>query len=363
MAVIGAGPAGSVCAYSALATSERMRVALIDREVFPRDKSCGDAIRHDAALMLRELDLGSIFDGRPIIRNIQATSPPEFRYLEMLLEDADPADPIGQGYYIIERKVFDHYLFEAAIGQGARDCTGYRLTDAEFDESDKLWNLALRGQAKAIIELRCRVLVGADGAGSRVRRLVGLDLNEDEHCALALRAYAQAEGLAERTLRIDWLKSLIPGYGWVFPLAEGKVNIGVIIDKRDFKRDNRRLESYLDEYVRYLGNNGVAISNLDDIKTHPLPLGSQSLPFVPRQQVALIGDAAAMINPFTGEGIQYGIWAGCSLGHAVGRCVNQGGSVQAALESYARAYTERFAESMKRYQSLRTWVRFQKFFV
>ena len=79
----------------------------------------------------------------------------------------DDADPVQRGFYIIERKVFDHYLFEAAIGRGARDYTGYSLTDAEFEESDELWHLTLREQSGAIIKIRCRILVGADGAGSR----------------------------------------------------------------------------------------------------------------------------------------------------------------------------------------------------
>ena len=109
--------------------------------------------------------------------------------------------------------------------------------------------------------------------------------------------------------------------------------------------------SYLEEYVRYLDDDGLAIRNPESIGTHPLPLGSQPLQLVPAERMALVGDAAAMINPFTGEGIHYGIWA-----------ASRSGSPQAALKSYERAYAERFGETMKRYHSLRNWVRFQKHF-
>ena len=120
--------------------------------------------------------------------------------------------------------------------------------------------------------------------------------------------------------------------------------------------------SYLEEYVRYLDDDGLAIRNPESIGTHPLPLGSQPLQLVPAERMALVGDAAAMINPFTGEGIHYGIWAGRTLGRTVGECASRSGSPQAALKSYERAYAERFGETMKRYHSLRNWVRFQKHF-
>ena len=356
MAVIGAGPAGSVCACSALATSDRIRVALIERERFPRDKSCGDAVRSDAASALRELGLGAVFDGRPEIRRLRTTYPPRFGYLGKI------ANWNGYGYYIVERKVFDHRLFDGAMDQGVRGYLGYKLTNAEFDESSELWNLELKAQRGTNIEIRCRVLVGADGTGSRVRRLAGLRLNEDRHTAVGLRAYAQAEGLDDEAIRIDWLENLVPGYGWTFPLAHGKVNIGVGIDKRDFKRSGTGLESYLDEYVRYLSSQGVAIRNLGDLKAHPLPLASQAPPLVPHRRMALVGDAAAMIDPFTGEGIHYGIWAGRLLGSIVGEWVNRGGDLQAGLERYAKTYAEQFGESVNMSQWMREMIQFYKYF-
>ncbi|MDE0153323.1 MAG: NAD(P)/FAD-dependent oxidoreductase [Gammaproteobacteria bacterium] len=361
MAVIGAGPAGSVCAYSALAMSTKIQVALVDGETFPRDKSCGDGVRCDAVSILRKLGLGTIFDGKPVIRQLEHTSPPGFKCPEISLTDGevDPMDEIG--YYIVERKIFDHHLYEAAITQGAKDYTGCRLTDAKFDESQKFWNLILQERSGARTAIRSRVLIGADGAGSRVRRIAGLSLNGQQHKAVGLRAYARTEDLAENIMRVDFTKSLIPGYGWVFPLGGGKVNIGVSLDARDYRSCGRSLVSYLDEYMGYLSGQDVAIQDLSGIKSHSLPLASMSPPLVPRRQLALIGDAAAMINPFTGEGIHYGIWAGHSLGTAIGKNVSQKKSVQAALEGYARSYAERFEETMKQYENLRKWLRFLRF--
>ena len=355
LVVVGAGPAGSVCACSALAAARGIRVALIDQERFPRDKSCGDAVRSDAAAMLGELGLGGIFDGRPEIHHLVATCPPRFGSLHRIV------DRNTDSYYVVERVLFDHYLCEAAIERGARDYTGFRLTDAKFDGSSELWELSLKSRNREVSGMRARVLVGADGAGSRVRRLAGISLNDDKHTALALRAYAQAEGLEAGTMRIDWLECTVPGYGWTFPLLSGKVNIGVALDQRDYKRNGVALESYLEEYVRYLSTQGIEINGLSDTRSHPLPLGSQSVPLVPGQNVALIGDAAAMIDPFTGEGIHFGIWAGREVGRIAGRCFT-GGDMQAGLESYVKAYPEQFGEEMETGQSIRVGLRFLKFF-
>lgn len=358
VAVIGAGPAGSVCAYSALTSCEQMRVALIDQDNFPRNKPCGDAVRDDAVSVLTELNLGALFEGRSKIRHLQPTFPSKFSYLGKLFELNK------HSYYIIEREALDYYLYKAALRRRASDYSGHRLVDAEFDESGKSWKLILTKRSGKTVKINCKTLVGADGAGSKIRRLVELEPQEDEHISLGIRAYAQVDCPGKTIMRFDYLESLIPGYGWTFPLTEGKVNIGIIIGKPDFKRTGRCLESYLDEYVLYLRSEGVEVNNLENIKAHPLPLRSRPVPLVPKRQVALIGDAAAMIDPLSGEGIHYGVWAGRTLGHIIGQCMKQdnGQNLEDGLQSYAEAYTQQFGKIMEFSESLRVGARFYKFF-
>ena len=356
IAVVGAGPAGSVCACSALAASDGLRVALIDRETFPRDKSCGDAIRDDAVSTLGELGLDAIFESRPSIRCLRPTFPLKFQYLKKLVDWDQYA------YRIVERKPFDNALYEAAVQRGAQDFTGYRLTDAALEESVGLWTLTLKARSGQEVAICSKVLVGADGASSQVRRIVGLDLNKDAHLAVGLRAYAHAEGLDMGALRIDYLESLIPGYGWTFPLKDGKVNIGIFLDVRDYRRIGKNLRAHLDDYAQYLAGQGVRLRDLSDVKTHPLPMGSRVLPLVPQRHVALIGDAAAMIDPFTGEGIHFGIWAGRVAGRAAAESICEG-DPQAGLERYAKACAESFGSTMGDSQRLRVMLRFQRMFL
>ena len=353
VAVIGAGPAGSVCACSALSTSPRLRVALVDMAAFPRDKACGDAVQLDAADLLRELGYGAVFDGRPLISRAARNFPAELSRFG--------AGEYLQKHYIIEREIFDNHLFSGALRQGAGDFSEHRFVDAAFDAAAGLWRLTLTRRSGARMELRCALLVGADGPSSRVRRLLGVERQRSAHNAVALRAYAQAEGLDMGAIRIDSLRSLLPGYGWTFPLLGPKVNIGVAVQMREYKRAGRRLESYLHEYLEHLAEDGVRIRGLSDVDAHPLPLASQPVALAPHPRAALVGDAAAMVNPFTGEGIHYGIWAGRALGHALGSSANANASWQTALASYAQAYAEEYREHMKAYGRLRDMIRFQGF--
>ena len=353
VAVIGAGPAGSVCACSALAASPRLRVALVDMEAFPRDKACGDAIQVDAADLLRELGCGAVFDSRPLVSRAARNFPAALSRFG--------AGQYLQSHYIIEREIFDNHLFSGALRRGAGDFSEHRFVDATFDAAAGLWRLTLTRRSGARMELRCAVLVGADGPSSRVRRLVAVERQRPAHTAVALRAYAQAEGLDVGAIRLDFLRSLLPGYAWTFPLVGPKVNIGVAVQMREYKRAGRRLESYLHEYLEHLADDGVRIRDMSDVDAHPLPLASQAVALAPHPRAALVGDAAAMVNPFTGEGIHYGIWAGHALGRAIGSSANANASWQAALASYAQAYAEEYGEHMKAYVGLRDIIRLQGF--
>ncbi|MYB34963.1 MAG: NAD(P)/FAD-dependent oxidoreductase [Gammaproteobacteria bacterium] len=353
LAIVGAGPAGSVCACSARATDRNLSVALIDRETFPRDKSCGDAIREDAITMLIELGMGHVFSGRSQIHRLQSTVPEKFGYIKKLV-DFDK-----YSYSIVERKILDHSIYQYAVDQGAQNLAGYALSDAAFDENARLWTLKLEGRSGSPLVLQTKVLVGADGASSRVRRIAGLELNSERYMAVGIRAYARVQGVDEGLMRVDFLKHLIPGYGWLFPLRDDKANIGVVLDQRDYKSYGNALKSHLEYYMRYLADIGIVLEEVHSIKTHPLPLSWSELPITPCRQVALIGDAAAMIDPFTGEGIHFGIWAGIHLGKSVAESLNKH-DLQGGIKDYAKAYHDKHADFMANSQHFRTTIRFQR---
>ncbi len=352
LAVVGAGPAGSICACSVLAENNA-NVALFDRETFPRDKSCGDAIHSDTFDVMENLGLADIFNDRPLIEKIDFNFPHKFKYLEKLL------DPYGGQFYIVERKTFDNSLYDAAMTRGANDFTGCAVSDATYDAANGLWTISYTSAAGTDTNLQTRVLVGADGASSRVRRAAGLAFNGDKHLAVGIRAYAEVEGLKDSVLRIDYSDRFMPGYGWAFPITTNKYNIGVVLDQRDYKASRTKMEEHLQEYIEALSMNGAKFHNVDDFKAYPLPLADNAIPLVPGKGIALIGDAAAMIDPFTGEGIQFGICAGYALGKAIAKGL-QYENLQKNLEDFVTRFKEKFSPVMYNSQQLRTTLRYQR---
>ncbi len=355
LAIVGAGPAGSICACSALADDRNIRVALIDREEFPRDKSCGDAVASSAASVLQKIGLESVLVGRCRISRVNASFPANFQHLGNLIEFD------RETYFVIERKVFDNSLYEAALDFGARAFTGHSLTDAVFDESEQLWHIITKKKSSDEAVFKARVLVGSDGAGSRVRRIAGVKKNCDKHTLVGMRAYAKAEGLESDALRIDYPPHLMPGYGWVFPLQGQNINIGVCLGVQDYRQFSRSLENHLNDYLRFLTDAGLRIHHLELRKTAPLPLASPCVAPVPGKQVALIGDAASMIDPFSGEGIHYAIWAGYTLGYCISRGLRED-NIQTELEMFAVKFANEFAELLQKSDKFRLLLRFQRIF-
>ena len=345
IAIIGAGPAGSICAISALTECPDLDIALIDRAHFPRDKSCGDAIGLHAVSVIRRLGLDGVFDQRESRRTFNFRLPPGYRGpLPISKSEADLREEMPD-FFVIKRRHFDNVLFEAARDRGANCFTGWRLSDAE--RCNGVWRITLTDSDGTTTHLDCRMLVGADGASSKVRRLAGLPMNDDETMAVGIRAYARIEGLPMDVMRLDFMASTLPGFGWLFPLQDNTFNIGVGMHAPDFKRTSQSLSSYLGEYVEFLRDQGATLDEPQEQLSHPLPTGANPVPIATSPGLALIGDAASMINPLTGEGIHYAAWAGDQLGTRLAKQMARNGNPDDAARAVQDAYGETFSEFMR----------------
>ena len=365
VAIIGAGPAGAICAISALTEYPALDVALIDRAHFPRDKSCGDAIGLHAISVIRRLGLGDIFDQIDARRAFSFGFPPDYGGPPPISSSESNLRSEWPDFYVIKRRHFDNFLFEAARDRGANCFTGWRLSDAE--RRDGVWRITLTDSDGATAHLNCRMLVGADGASSKVRRLAGLTMNDDASTAVATRAYVRVDGLPTDVMRLDFMTSTLPGYGWLFPLQDNTFNIGVGMHAPDFKRTERSLSSYLSEYVEFLRAKGATLDEPQEQLSHPLPTGGNPVPIATAAGLALIGDAASMINPLTCEGIHYAAWAGDQLGTRLAANMAQDGDPDVAARAAQDAYDETFSDCMavdhKLLKSARFFASLTRFFV
>jgi menaquinone-9 beta-reductase len=316
VAVVGAGPAGSAAALSACRAGAS--VVLLDRAVFPRDKACGDGIAAHALDVLADLGVPHAAGGYPAVPDLRLVSPAGEVVARRLPRPA----------YTVPRRVFDERLVDAARAAGARF---HHRTVRRVDHGDTGVTLDAT--------LTARTVIGADGAGSVVRRSLDCPTNPDGHLALAIRGYAPAaRGAPEQ--RIITAAAQWPAYAWMFPIGDGRANVGYgeVLRGRPVTRAH-----LLDRLGALLPD--VDLAAVTDLRAHLLPLSTHRPP-VGRGRVLLAGDALSMINPFTGEGIFYAVLSGALAGAAAARAVLENAAPTAAAR-YARDFDHRLGRHLR----------------
>ncbi len=285
-------------------------VVLLDRYDFPRDKACGDGIApHVFEFLKDEFGLSGVDRGYPAIPVLSLTGP----------RGAVARRPLRGGVRVIPRVVFDARLVQEAVRAGVelRPHTVRRL----WTDTDRV---VLDG------EIEAGVVIGADGAGSMVRRHLGEGPNPAGHVAIAIRGYASQEGPLEQ--RIVMYDRRWPAYAWSFPIGDGRRNIGY----GEVLRGRALSRAYLlGRMATLLGDVGPA----EKLRAHHLPLSTHR-PLPGRGRVLLAGDALSLINPFTGEGIYYAVVSGA----LAGRAALHGGL---AAQHYSRELTARLGRHLR----------------
>ena len=298
IAIIGAGPAGTTAA-AWLARSGR-DVSVFDRAEFPRDKCCGDGL---TTLALRELDaLGfqpSTVASWQRVDDVVIRSPrgTERRY---------PL-PDGAGYHaaVARREDFDAALVDLARAEGAKINEGHQLTALTTDATGVTLGFG-------DTTFRARHLIAADGMWSPVRKFLGLGIDGYRGEWHAFRQYFRNVSPRAASELVVWFeKDLLPGYAWSFPLDGDRANIGFGIQRGGRHEIGAMKELWPDLLARphireLLGPDAEPES---PHKAWPIPARVGRVPLVgPR--TLFVGDAAAVTDPMTGEGIGQAILTG-----------------------------------------------------
>ena len=338
--IIGAGPSGSNAAISYKNLNPDLKVGLIDKSVFPRDKSCGDAIGPGVISALKRFNNQHILDNEPQVVSTPLYGPENIGIQNYIPEVKNKEDSI---VYVIPRIDLDNRILNLAKDLDVDVFEGYNFVSFEKDLDNKLIVEIKNGDN--ITKLGAKILVGADGANSRVRKQLNVNTNSDWHKAIAIRAYIDSpnylEIFKERTLMFEINVSAEKGYAWAFPSKGNLLNIGIGVPLNIFKKEKLDINVLLQDFITQLTNRGVVVENIRDEKSYLLPFASSRPKFRNDINVALIGDASSMINPMSGEGIFYGMEAGYLLAKNTYNLIDSP-ELTKGIADYEKAFSKRF---------------------
>ena len=338
--IIGAGPSGSNAAISYKNLNPNLKVGLIDKSIFPRDKSCGDAIGPGVISALKRFNNQHILDNEPQVVSTTLYGPENIGIQNYIPEVKNKEDSI---VYVIPRIDLDNRILNLAKDLDVDVFEGYSFVSFEKDSDNKLVVEIKNGDN--ITKLGTKILVGADGANSRVRKQLNVNTNSDWHKAIAIRAYIDSpnylEIFKERTLMFEINVSAEKGYAWAFPSKGNLLNIGIGVPLNIFKKEKLDINVLLQDFITQLTNRGVVVENIRDEKSYLLPFASSRPKFKNDINVALIGDASSMINPMSGEGIFYGMEAGYLLAKNTYNLIDSS-DLTKGIADYEKAFSKRF---------------------
>lgn len=323
--VVGAGPAGT----SAAITLARLghEVIIVDQSEFPRDKPCGDGLVSSAVKSLMELGLEDVVRDALPIEGARATYSPGRRPIE---RRASTSSRHPQAHCFPRLKL-DQALLAEAINCGVRFVVGRVHQTVEQD--GQIIGLLLRGEDGICSELRAHAIVAADGATSRLRRLSGFAHTDPQTRAYAVRQYFVSEKPIEPffdvriPLRVG--DTYLPGYSWLFPIAENMANIGVGFFRvpRVTRGERFSMRSVLEHAVNDLRVREA--SRLGDLESTSEPLGApMAIGFSPAtaqdRNILFVGDAANMTDPHSAEGIAAALKSGQAAGQELNQSLTRG---------------------------------------
>ncbi|NNC95366.1 MAG: NAD(P)/FAD-dependent oxidoreductase [Chitinophagales bacterium] len=301
--IIGAGPAGSTLAL--FLAKKGIPSTLIDKATFPRDKICGDALSGKVVQQFKRLgtEIHSDFVKQQFLLGSWGVTfgSPKQETIEIPFKKNGTTLKNAPGF-IAKRIDFDNYLVENCKSNDLIDVReSFWITDWKREGGG--WRVFGKNSA----DLYCDLIVAADGAHSAfAKKEAGIEVDAKHH-SVGLRAYVSGvEGFNDQNyIELLFLKGLLPGYFWLFPMKNGLSNVGLGIRSDVIKSKKHNLKKLFFEIVErdsVLKKRFTNAKIMGDVKLFPLPLGSVKRK-IHGDGYILLGDAAAIIDPFTGEGI------------------------------------------------------------
>jgi geranylgeranyl reductase family protein len=354
--VIGAGPAGAAAGITL--ARRGVRVTVVDRAVFPRDKTCGDAVSNDGLELLGRLGASAATTVAPhaVVARAAAVFPDGTR----ITREYDRPGAIIPRYHL------DDCLKRALVDAGATVLEGVAVDRLARDGE------RFSGASGPAFSWSAAVVIAADGYGSIGQKALGQGRPRGRHLAVSSTAYYRGVDFPHGADTADhYFEQELPyGYGWIFPAVDGKANVGVYLRSDGYERTGRKLKDLMDDFLKRRGDRLGRAQPVGSPRVWSLPLAPRPTP-IAAPGLLLTGDAANLVDPLTGEGIWQALHAGIAAGDVAADAVRQGGldaSLAARYEdtcardiarpSRGKAFVQRaMLEIVERRLYENTWIR------
>ena len=345
--IVGAGPAGCTAALSL--GSSGLKIALIEKKRFPREKTCGDALPAFVPKVLSTINPEYVkaFEGladRYKVNICRIVSPAEKSLDLKFSEDG----------YICRRNIFDAFMLDLA--SQLPNITIFQET-AVKDASENTSEIIIRTDKNQ--DLKTQLVIGCDGANSVIRRyLTGTEINFND-CSSAVRAYFKnITDTPSETFELHFLKELLPGYFWIFPLHDNQFNVGLGMPSASVtgEKSNLRRELFrIIEKVPYISKRFQKAEIISEIQGSLLPLWSRKTP-ISGNRFMLCGDAASLINPASGAGIGQAMQSGRFAGWQALKCFVNNDFSAKYMKNYDNTIIDKLWKENRKYLLIRDLV-------
>jgi len=347
--IVGAGPAGT----SAALQLNKMKIPciLVDKEIFPRDKTCGDAVTAKARIILERIDprLADRFEKLPNLKKcwgIQMLAPNDTAVNLPFKWNYDKEKDRAPGF-VIKRREFDNFLAEEVR---KAELVDFR-EGVYIDRIEKNSGGFLLGGNGGQFQEQTKLILVANGAHSKFSRDYAGIKKDNKHYAGAVRAYYKnVSGLhPDGFIELHFIKKYLPGYFWIFPMENGLANIGMGLRTDHLSKKRLNLKKSMQEIIEghpLISKRFKNATLMSKVKGHPLPLGSKKYS-ISGDNYMLLGDAAHLVDPFSGEGVGNAMYSGWVAGEQIGECIEKNDFSAKILKDYDKRIRRVMGTEMK----------------